>query len=299
VDLNDYQEQANRTDQRPLRDSDDEMTKEMALVFPLMGLGSEVGSLLTQYKKHVRDRDAHPLFSKRVAEELGDVLWYVGNLAGKLGLDLDDVAEQNLKRIAQRWPIEGEELPAELLDDDYPPGEQLPRQTSVVFEEVKDRGRNKLQMTWNGEPLGDPLIDMSYDEDGYRYHDAFHLTYAALLGWSPLCRALFGTKRESNQEVREIEDGARAIFIEEGLSAVIFGDAREHNFYEGVEQLESELLRSVINNVSHLEVRTRTISQWQQAILRSFEIWRLLLAHKGGIVHLDLPGRTIEFEAPA
>ncbi len=298
MDLNDYQRQANRTDQRPLRDGDDAITREMALVFPLMGLGSEVGSLLTQYKKHVRDRDSHPLFSKRVEEELGDVLWYVANLAAKLGLHLDDVAALNLKRLAQRWPAEGQELPAQLLDDGYPTCEQLPRKTSVLFAEVEVDGRTKLQMTWNGKPLGDPLVDMNYDDDGYRYHDAFHLTYAAVLGWSPLCRALFGVKRNSDKQVREVEDGARAIFIEEGLAAVIFGDAREHNFYKGVSQLESELLRSVISNVSHLEVRTRTINEWQRAILRSFEVWRELVAHKGGTLHLNLGERRIDFEAP-
>lgn len=298
MDLNDYQRQANRTDQRPLRDGDDEIAREMALVFPLMGLGSEVGSLLTQYKKHVRDRDAHPLFSKRVEEELGDVLWYVANLAAKLGLHLDDVAELNLKRISQRWPVEGQELPADLLDEEFPEAEQLPRKTSVVFAEVEVDGRTKLQMTWNGEPLGDPLVDMNYGDDGYRYHDAFHLTYAAMLGWSPLARALFSVKRNSDKGVREVEDGARAIFIEEGLAAVIFGDAREHNFYEGVEQLDSELLRSVISNVSHLEVRTRTVKEWQRAILRSFEIWRQLLVHKGGTLRLNLNERRIDFEAP-
>lgn len=298
MELNDYQLQANRTDQRPLRDGDDAIAREMALVFPLMGLGSEVGSLLTQYKKHVRDRDAHPLFSKRVEEELGDVLWYVSNLAAKLGLHLDDIAELNLKRIAQRWPAQGQESPAELLDEEYPDAERLPRKTSVVFAEVDVDGRTKLQMTWNGEPLGDPLVDMNYDDDGYRYHDAFHLTYAAVLGWSPLARVLFDVKRNSNKQVREVEDGARAVFIEEGVAAVIFGDAREHNFYEGVEQLESELLRSVVSNVSHLEVRTRTISEWQYAILRSFEVWRRLLAHRGGTLHLNLIERRIDFEAP-
>lgn len=295
MELNEYQGRANQTDQRPLREDED----EMALVFPLMGMASEIGSLVNQYKKHVRDGDAHPLFSERVKEELGDVLWYVANLAAKLDLDLDGIADLNLKRISERWPTHGESTPARLLDDGYPPSEQLPRRVSVLFGEVDVDGRPKLQMTVNGEPLGNPLVDMNYDSDGYRFHDAFHLSYAALLGWSPLCRALFDVKRESDSEVREIEDGARAIFIEEGLAAFIFSYAREHNFFDGVEHIDSELLRSVSNIISHLEVRTRTINEWQKAILRSYDIWRALLEHNGGTVHLDLPDRRIEFEPPA
>lgn len=295
MDLNDYQQRADQTDQRPLREDED----EMALVFPLMGMASEVGSLVTQYKKHVRDGDAHPLFSERVKEELGDVLWYVANLAAKLDLDLNSVAELNLKRTSERWPTEGEVVPAKLLDDDYPPSEQLPRRVSVVFEEVDVEGRTKLRMTTDGKPLGDPLIDMNYDADGYRFHDAFHLTYAAMLGWSPLTRVLFNVRRESNRDVREIEDGARAVFIEEGLAAFIFSYAREHNFFNRVDHIDSEVLRSVVGIVSHLEVRTRTINEWQKAILRSYDIWRALLEHNGGTLHVDVQTRKIEFDPPA
>jgi NTP pyrophosphatase (non-canonical NTP hydrolase) len=299
MELDDYQRRANRTDQRPLREGDDEITIEMALVFPLMGMSSEVGSLLNQYKKHVRDGDAHPLFSQRVKEELGDILWYVANLAAKLDFDLDDVAQLNLSRIAERWPEPGTEQPAKLLDDDYPPTEQFPRKLTISFEERQIKGREKMVMVYEGEPLGDPLVDMNRDPDGYRFHDVFHLTYAALLGWSPLLRALLGRKRDSDPDFREVEDSARAIFLEEGLSAYLFSVAADNNFYDSVAQVESEVLRSVKSIVSYLEVRTRTISEWQGTILRSFEIWRPLFANNGGTVHLDLLERTIDYEPPA
>ncbi|MDQ2630597.1 MAG: nucleoside triphosphate pyrophosphohydrolase family protein [Actinomycetota bacterium] len=294
MELNEYQRLANLTDKRPATEADD----QMALVFPLMGIASEVGSLITQYKKHVRDGDAHPLFSQRIKEELGDVLWYVANLAGKLDLKLDDIAGLNLERIAERWPMEGEDHPARLLDEHFPPAEQLPRRLTVVFEEIDIEGRQKLVMTRNGEQLGDPLVDMNRDPDGYRFHDAFHLTYAALLGWSPLLRDLLGLKRDSDPEVREVDDAGRALFIEEGLSAFIFNYAKEHNFFEGTDHIDSEILRTITGMVSHLEVRVRTINEWQEAILRSFEIWRALMKNGGGTVHLDLPARRIDFESP-
>ncbi len=296
--LNEYQDQANRTDQRPMPEGDDAIGQEMALVFPLMGMASEVGSLLNQYKKHVRDGDAYPLFSQRVKEELGDILWYVANLAAKLDFDLDSVAQLNLSRIAERWPAPGSEQPAKLLDDDYPPHEQLPRHLTISFEERDISGRPKMVMVYEGAPLGDPLVDMNRDPDGYRFHDVFHLSYAALLGWSPLLRALLDRKRDSDPDFREVEDSARAIFVEEGLAAYLFSVASDDNFYAGVNQVDSEVLRSVKSIVAHLEVRTRTIAEWQRAILRSFDIWRSLLANNGGTVHLNLLERTIDYVPP-
>lgn len=296
MDLNEYQRLANRTDQRPVGGEED---RDAALVFPLMGLASEVGSLVTQYKKRIRDGDAHALFSDRAAEELGDVLWYVANLAAKLNLDLEGIAALNLRRIAERWPPEGADAPATLLDDDHPPEEQLPRHASVRFEEVNVDGRMKLRLSSEGTKLGDDLTDMNYDDDGYRFHDAFHLTYAAMLGWSPVARSFFGVKRDSDPRVREIEDGGRAVVIEEAISALVFDYARQQRFLEDVPHLDFELLRSVSGFVSHLEVRSRTVNEWEKAILRSYEIWRQLRDARGGTVHLNLYERAIEFHAPS
>lgn len=299
MELNEYQRRASRTDQRPLSPGQTQLEEEMALVYPLMGMSSEVGSLLTQYKKHVRDGEAHELFSDRVSEELGDVLWYASNLATKLGLKLDDIAKLNLERIGERWPAEGEARPAKLLDEDYPEGEQLPRRVSVRFQEFEERNGIVVRLFRDGIQLGNDLTDMNYFPDDYRFHDVFHLAYAALLGWSPVSRFFFGTKRESNPTVREVEDGGRAVVIEEAISASIFEYARKEKFFEGVDQVDSELLYNIKGMVSHLEVRVRTLNDWEEAILRSYEIWRLLRQYRGGTVKLDLLERTIEFRPPA
>jgi NTP pyrophosphatase (non-canonical NTP hydrolase) len=295
VELNEYQRQANLTDQRPRR-VDEGGDEEASLVFPLIGLASEVGSLLTQYKRRVRDRDAHELFSERVREELGDILWYVANLATKAGLTLDDVADINLRRVNERWPAEGAVVPGKLLDDDFPGPEQLPRRATVRFAEVEVGGQMKVQIRSEGDQLGNDLTDMNYADDGYRFHDAFHLSYAALLGWSPVSRSFFKTKRDSDPRVREVEDGGRAVVIEEAISAFVFEYARHAAFLRGVSALDSELLRTVAGMCSHLEVRVRSSAEWQTAILRSFDVWRQLRDHNGGVVHIDLEARTIDFE---
>lgn len=294
MELNEYQRRANLTDQRPRDQGADD---EQALLFPLMGLASEVGSLVTQYKKRVRDGDAHELFSDRAAEELGDILWYVSNLAIKLNLPLEDVAALNLSRTAERWPQEGATQPAQLLDDGAPTDEQIPRTVTVRFAEVDVDGQMKVELSSDGRQLGNHLTDMNYDDDGYRFHDAFHLTYAALLGWSPVSRTFFATRRDYDQRVREVEDGGRAIVIEEAIAAYVFEYARQEAFLDGVAYLDSELLRTIAGFVSHLEVRVRTAAEWQAALLRSFEIWRELRDHCGGVLHLDLRARRIEYEA--
>jgi NTP pyrophosphatase (non-canonical NTP hydrolase) len=296
VELNDYQQRANRTDRRPARAEDNQ---DEALVWPLMGLASEVGSLVNQYKKRVRDGDAHDFFSDRVADELGDCLWYTANLATKLGLSLDDIACRNLQRTGERWAVGGEEHPFLLLDDESPEGERLPRTTWVRFEESQEGNAVVVRLWSEGGQVGNDLKDMSWDDDGYRFHDAFHLTYAALLGWSPITRSFFDCARKSNEKLREVEDSGRAKVIEEAIAAFLFEYARRERFLKGVSAIDFCELETIRALVSGLEVRVRTAREWEHAILRSFEVWRALRAHGGGTVHLDLPNRRIDFEPPS
>jgi NTP pyrophosphatase (non-canonical NTP hydrolase) len=292
VELNDFQREANRTDQRP---GDD----EGALLFPVIGLSSEVGSLVRHVKKRLRDQDAYELFSGEMADELGDVLWYVANLADKLNTSLEEIAQANLRKVRGRWPAPGDPLPLPLPDAGFPEDERLPRRTTVTFCEELVDGDKKVHLYGpDGTRLGDPLTDNAYEDDGYGFHDVFHLTYAALLGWSPLTRFFFGVKRESDARVREVEDGGRATVVEEAISAFVFDYARDVRYLEGVEHIDFSLLTTIRRLVSRLEVADRTAYEWERAILRSYEVWRPLYAHRGGSVHLDLLARTIDFEPP-
>jgi NTP pyrophosphatase (non-canonical NTP hydrolase) len=292
VDLDDYQREANRTDQRS-------GTEEGALLFPVIGLSSEVGSLVRHVKKRLRDGDAHELFTAQMAEELGDVLWYVANLTEKLGLGLNEIAQRNLRKIAGRWPREGETLPLPIGDEDFPEDERLPRQTHVRFVESQEDGKTIVRLYGpDGTQLGNQLTDNAYEDDGYRYHDVFHLSYAAMLGWSPLTRLFFDVKRDSDPKVREVEDAGRATVIEEAISAFVFDYGRDERFLEGVEHVDFSLLQAIIKLVSRLEVRHRSAHEWEQTILRGFAVWRELYAARGGIVYLNLEARTLDF-APA
>jgi NTP pyrophosphatase (non-canonical NTP hydrolase) len=290
MELDEYQREANRTDQRPGSD-------EGALFFPVIGLSSEVGSLVRHVKKRLRDGDAHELFSDQMAEELGDVMWYVANLAEKLDLGLEEVAQRNLRKISGRWPRDGQTLPLPIGDENFPEHERLPRQTHVRFVESMEGNKTIVRLYGpDGTQLGNQLTDNAYEDDGYRYHNVFHLGYAAMLGWSPLTRMFFGVKRDSDPNVREVEDAGRATVIEEAISAFVFDYGRDERFLEGVEHVDFSLLQAIIKLVSRLEVRDRTAHEWEQTILRGFAVWRQLYAARGGIVRVDLEARTIDFE---
>ncbi len=291
MDLKTYQAQALLTDQVPGGSEDEFAT---AVIVPMLGLAGETGQLLSEYKKHLRDGDAHRLFKDRVGEELGDLLWYVSNVASKFGLDLEEVAERNLTKVRARWSSPSATAPD--LDSELPEGERLPRQMTVrLAEEPGSEARPKVRMTINGEGIGSLLGDNAYDPDGYRFHDVFHLAYAAILGWSPNLRAFLKRKRKSLPLLDEVEDGGRARIIEEGVSALAFDYARVHSFLAGISEIDYRLLRTIQSMTSHLEVGQATAADWERAILEGFTVWRAVLANGGGEILVDLDARQIRY----
>jgi NTP pyrophosphatase (non-canonical NTP hydrolase) len=74
------------------------------IVYPALGLCGEAGETAEKVKKAIRD-DGGTLTEERrdaIAAELGDVLWYVAQLATEAGLDLEEIAEANLEKLASR-----------------------------------------------------------------------------------------------------------------------------------------------------------------------------------------------------
>jgi NTP pyrophosphatase (non-canonical NTP hydrolase) len=264
------------------------------MMIPLLGLAGEAGELLSEYKKFLRDGDSHLLFKERFQEELGDMLWYLSNVATKFGLDLSRIAERNLAKSEQRF---GRPATAAVSDADYPEGERLKRRFEVHFNAIKD-GSNQPRMKayHEGRQFGDDLTDNAYEGDGYRFHDVFHLAFAAVLGWSPITRSLLSRKRKSNPQVDEVEDGGRAKAIEEGISALIFAFAKDYAFLEGKPSVSSELLRTIRSMVSHLEVSRCSTGDWENAIIQGFDVWREIAKRHGGTVVIDLDNRSISLQ---
>ena len=290
MELNEYQRLANQTDQQP--ETGNVEGDPRSIMVPLLGLAGEVGELLGEHKKWIRDGDSYKLFPDRVKEELGDLLWYLSNVAAKHGLTLEDVATYNLDKTQRRWhPMTCSLVRPSLFDEGFPPTERFPRQMDFLIE---SSGPDRIVTFINGKKFGDPLRDNRYEDDGYRFHDIFHLSHASVLGWSPTLRALLRRKRKSDPRIDEVEDGGRAIVIEEGIAAMVFSYAERRNFLEGAEGVNYELLRTIKDMTSHLEVSCRTEGDWERAIMTGFQLWRHVKAKGKGHLHADLEKGTVE-----
>jgi NTP pyrophosphatase (non-canonical NTP hydrolase) len=93
MEFNEYQKQARAT-----------AIYKMPIVYPTLGLAGETGEVAEKVKKTLRDEAGEFSEEKKtaLALELGDVLWYVANLAADLGVDLETVAKGNIQKLEDR-----------------------------------------------------------------------------------------------------------------------------------------------------------------------------------------------------
>lgn len=92
--LNDYQRMARRT--AGTKQNYEKMEES------LFGLSGEVGELCDHYKKH--KHQGHVLSYDHMAEEAGDVMRYLAEIADALGTTLEDIARRNIDKLLKRYP---------------------------------------------------------------------------------------------------------------------------------------------------------------------------------------------------
>lgn len=91
-----YQNDANKTALYPDRGSN--------VIYPTLGLCGESGEVAEKVKKLIRDRDGKmdDAWKAELTKELGDVLWYISQVAFELGTDLETVAQKNIEKLHSR-----------------------------------------------------------------------------------------------------------------------------------------------------------------------------------------------------
>jgi NTP pyrophosphatase (non-canonical NTP hydrolase) len=235
---------------------------------------------------------------KPVERALGEIVWHVSALARLYNLSLDDVAETNKEKISFRMTRGN---PTPLHDNDVPRAdERIPRKFEIAFLTV---GRCHSRMYMDGRQIGDELTDNSYEDYGYRFHDVLHLANAAILGWSPVLRAVLGAKRKYDPKTDEVQDGARATIVEEAIVKVIHSEGARLAGYptERVQFFTTrnditfrfpDLIRTFIIG---LEVEKNKYWEWEDAIMAGHKVFYELNKEEQGTVTVDLEARSITF----
>jgi NTP pyrophosphatase (non-canonical NTP hydrolase) len=96
MDLSEYQSRSRATAVYPAAGDN--------LLYPTLGLCGEAGEVAEKIKKMVRDDDGVLTDARRaaLAKELGDVLWYLAQIATEAALALDEIAEANIEKLSSR-----------------------------------------------------------------------------------------------------------------------------------------------------------------------------------------------------
>lgn len=290
----DYHGLANATTFRHLQEEKGEFAGPVAnevVERSLLSLAGKVGLLVEHFNAAAFDRNRDALTA-----DLIEILRRLVAAADEADVRLEDAALGNIVKARSRWPTALDW--GALYDEEFDVDEQLPRRIEMVIKEkIFADGRYYVTQQCQGIFIGDRLTDNAWEQDDYRFHDVFHLAYAAILGWSPVQRSLFKVKRKSRRAIDENEDGARANLIEEGLSTWIFNHGVRNQYFRSVESLDYGLLKSVQELIRGFEVESRPLWQWERAILEGFRVFRELQTHRQGIVIADLKERSITFKA--
>ena len=102
--LNDYQQKASATNKGTalyIEYDGEYETKQRAIpaLYNTLGMLGEAGEFAEKVKKNARDGKWD---AGEAAKELGDVLWYVSQIAADLGYTFEDIAQINLAKLADR-----------------------------------------------------------------------------------------------------------------------------------------------------------------------------------------------------
>lgn len=94
MELNEYQRLAHKTAVYP---------QDRAIYYTVLGLVNEAGEVAGKLKKWIRgDVPDGPSLPDILEKELGDTLWYLAEACTVLGLDLDQIAHNNIGKLSDR-----------------------------------------------------------------------------------------------------------------------------------------------------------------------------------------------------
>lgn len=78
------------------------LSKDEILINGVMGLCGESGEAIDIVKKWFAQ--GHELDREKLIKELGDVAWYLAEIAHAIGVPLEDVLQRNIDKLKERYP---------------------------------------------------------------------------------------------------------------------------------------------------------------------------------------------------
>jgi len=96
MELNDYQIKSRKTALYPNVGNN--------FIYPTLGLCGETGEVAEKIKKIIRDNNSIADLERinDIKKELGDVMWYIAQLATELNLTLENIAQTNIDKLQER-----------------------------------------------------------------------------------------------------------------------------------------------------------------------------------------------------
>ncbi len=93
--INEYQKLA-------MKNLNPALNNDEVLLNGVMGLCGESGEVIDILKKHLSQ--GYVLDKEKMAEELGDVAWYLAETAYALGYELEEILQMNIDKLTKRYP---------------------------------------------------------------------------------------------------------------------------------------------------------------------------------------------------
>lgn len=270
-----------------LQGSDDRRLTEIES-FPfevaLIRLGADVGLFLDFFYNNML-YPAGELYRDKL-QQIFSTLFTAMRLSD---VSLAEITSENLKKTRSMWIKDRSKAPSL---DPIRSVDSFPREFAISLQERKLEKETIVIPRCNGVIVGSELSDWKLVEY-YRYHDVFHLAYAAILGWSPAVRYLLKLKRRGVSGRHE--DGAKAVFLEEAISALVYQRAQGLKLYEGVNEVEYTLLKQIKHIVKGYEVEECPYWLWQEAILEGFKVFRAVKDKANVLISVNLDARSISW----
>ncbi len=100
MDFNEYQKESRKT----VLYTEDNANCGSPLVYVALGIAGESGEVIEKIKKLMRNQKGIITddFRRDIQKELGDVLWYIAQMATELNLNFNDIAKANLEKLTSR-----------------------------------------------------------------------------------------------------------------------------------------------------------------------------------------------------